>query len=232
MAEHGNLQARGYPPGMRQIGSLFCLFFLFLPGQAATKPHVIVFGKWQSVKLPSEMEEKRLAEAKVRGVFVDGHLKEYTIGLPHDVTDRTFVVQRAIRMNDSLPQENVAPPRWSWQRGGWLLIDRVTGRTTLLNLAAFDSFLSSATWYRDYAAYCGLSDDGTKTYAVVFQLGRRKPLWRTTIEAADNGCGVPVWERDPVRVTFTLAGSKRLTFSVRARTQDIAIASEEAGDTE
>lgn len=232
MAEHGNLQARDYPPVMRHICSLFCLFFLLSASQAGTKPHVIVFGKWQSVRLPSEGEETRLAEAKVRAIFVDGHLKEYTIGVPHDVTDRTLVVQRVIRVNDSLPQEDVTPARWSWQRGGWLLIDRVTGRTTLLNLAAFDSLLSSVSWYRDYAAYCGLSDDGTKTYALVSQLGRKKPLWRTTIEAADKGCGLPLWERDPVRVTFTLPGSRKLSFSVRTRTQDIAIASEEAGDTE
>ena len=38
-------------------------------------------------------------EIKVRALFVDTRLKEYTIGLPHDVTDRLFVVRRAYRLN-------------------------------------------------------------------------------------------------------------------------------------
>jgi len=40
----------------------------------------------------------------------------------------------------------------------------------------FGSYYSVASWYRDYVAYCGVSDDGKKLYAVVFQVGRRKPV--------------------------------------------------------
>jgi len=43
---------------------------------------------------------------KVRGLFVDSRLKEFTTGLPHEVTARLLVVQRVYRLNDSLPDES------------------------------------------------------------------------------------------------------------------------------
>jgi hypothetical protein len=39
---------------------------------------------------------------KIRALLVDGVLKEWTTGEAHDVTDRSFVVRRVIRLNDSL----------------------------------------------------------------------------------------------------------------------------------
>ena len=44
------------------------------------------------------------------------------------------------------------------------------------HLPEFDSFYSAASWYRDYVAYCGVGDDGKKTYAMVAQISRRKPV--------------------------------------------------------
>jgi hypothetical protein len=99
---------------------------------AVPKPHVIVFGKWVSAKWPNATEQK-LLDLKVRPLFVDTRLKEYTTGTPHELTDRLFVVRRAFRVNDALPMENAGSgsnsnaPRWLWQRGGWLLVDRLTG---------------------------------------------------------------------------------------------------------
>ena len=58
----------------------------------------------------------------------------------------------------------------------WLPVDRLTGRVSQLNLPEFDPFYSTASWYRDYIAYCGVSEDGKKLYAVVAQVGRRKPI--------------------------------------------------------
>ena len=37
--------------------------------------------------------------------MVDGEVKEWTTGDAHDVTDRSFVVRRVIRLNDELPGE-------------------------------------------------------------------------------------------------------------------------------
>src|SRR5579859_2207897 len=86
---------------------------------AVPKPHVIVFGKWISAKWPNATGQK-LLDLKVRPLFVDTRLKEYTTGTPHELTDRLFVVRRAFRVNDSLPTENATAnaPRWQWQRGG------------------------------------------------------------------------------------------------------------------
>src|SRR5208283_3622401 len=99
---------------------------------AGVKVHVITFGKWTSAQwLPATSTEadKPLA-MKVRALIVDGRIKEYVLGLPHEVTERLFVVRRAFRVNDSLADESV--PRWQWQRGGWLLVDRTTGRVSAI----------------------------------------------------------------------------------------------------
>ena len=36
-------------------------------------------------------------------LLVDGKVKEWTNGEAHAITDRTFVIRRALRLNDSLP---------------------------------------------------------------------------------------------------------------------------------
>ena len=58
--------------------------------------------------------------------YVDAKLREFTMGEPHDVTDRIFVVRRAYRVNDWLPDDPKSVPKWRWQRSGWLLVDRQT----------------------------------------------------------------------------------------------------------
>ena len=92
---------------------------------AATKVHVITFGRWIPVQWLGAFDSPPLT-SKVRPLLVDGRVKEYVVGSAHEITDRLFVVRRAFRINDALPEESVA--RWQWQRGGWLLVDRVTGR--------------------------------------------------------------------------------------------------------
>src|ERR1035437_8652670 len=65
-------------------------------------------------------------ELKIRALSVDGALKEWTTGDAHDVTDRSFVVRRVIRLNDALPDDkpgtNDKQGHWVWQRGPWLLV--------------------------------------------------------------------------------------------------------------
>jgi hypothetical protein len=194
---------------------------------AAPKVHVISFGKWMSVQwLVGDQESKPLL-LKVRAVLVDGRVKEYVLGSPHEVTDRLFVVRRAFRVNDSLA-DDPGPSRWQWQRGGWLLIDRVTGRISAINLPEFDAYYSNVTWYRDYVAYCAVSDDGKKIHALVAQLGRRKPVLKKVLSndglpddaAPDSACPVPTWQRAPVRVTFESAGAARQTFTIRGHVVD------------
>ena len=207
------------------------------------KPHIITFGKWTTVQWfpgTGAADEKPLT-LKVRPLLVDARVKEFTLGPAHDVTDRLFVVRRAFRVNDSLPEESSTTPHWQWQRGGWLVVDRVTGRTSPINLPEFDAFYSAASWYRDYAAYCGISDDGKKAYAVVAQIGRRKPVLRKLLDESmvegelknvspDSACPLPAWQRTPVRVTFEPTGAAKQTFAVRGHVVDLV--SEEEEDEE
>ena len=149
--------------------------FLLTPLLAAAeknKAHVIAFGKPIVVKLFLGPDEEHSAPMKVRGLSVDGKLREFVTGDVHEVTDRLFVVRRAYRLNNNLPAEESRGASWVWQRGGWLLVDRLSGRLTQLPLLEFDPFYSQASWFRDYVAYCGVSDDGSRLSALVMQLGR------------------------------------------------------------
>ena len=200
---------------------------------AAAKSHVITFGKTMPVKWFGANDETQPRILKVRPLLVDGRIKEYTLGSAHEVTERLFVVQRAFRLNDSLPDDGGAP-RWQWQRGGWLLVDRLTGHVSAINLAEFDGTYSAASWYRDYVAYCGVSDDGKKISAVVAQLSRRKPVLKKALAGVisddavpDSACPAPTWQRGPVRVSFEPASDTKQTFAIRGRAVDLVSDAEE-----
>jgi hypothetical protein len=223
--------------------TIVLVFLISANAIAATKVHVITFGKWITVESVDsgfgEATEKPLT-LKVRPLVVDGRIKEFTLASPHDVTDRLFVVRRVLRLNDSLPQEPVSQPRWQWQRGGWLLVDRVTGRISALNLPEFDATFSVVSWYRDYAAYCGTSDDGKKLYAVVAEINRRKPLLKKSLDGVsvsddavpDSACPAPQWQRDPARATFEPLGASKQTFAIRGHAVDLVNDADEQDDEE
>jgi hypothetical protein len=211
---------------------------LSLAAAAAPKRHVLTFGKWMPVKLFVGPNEERSLEIKIRSLYVDGRLREFTTGDAHDVTERLFVVRRAYRLNDWLPSDEGKAHKWKWQRGGWVLVDRETGRITQLNLPNFDPFYSLASWYRDYAAYCGTSDDGEKLYAVVAQLGRKKPVLKRELgpvkdtDMPDAQCIAPDWQRQPPRVTFTPSEGQKLTFNIRGHAADLAPMANDTADEE
>jgi hypothetical protein len=201
----------------------------------ATKLHSVIFGKWTAVQFSFAAEVGVGGQGltvKVRPLIIDARTKEFTFGAPHDVTERLFVVRRAFRVNDSLPQESASPPRWKWEQGGWLLVDRTTGHVSPVNLPEFDSAYSEISWYRDYAAYCGISDDGRKTYAIVAQIARRKPILKTLLseakakdsqsaQASSTPCVVPEWQRGPARVTFESTPAAKVTFAIRGHSVDM-----------
>jgi hypothetical protein len=224
---------------MRQVLRLTVILILAAgTAMAAPKVHVITFGKWTAVKWFSGPDEGHGVDLKVRPLYVDGQLKEFTLGSPHEITDRLFVARRVFRVNDTLPQETVAAPRWRWERGGWLLVDRVSGHVSPVNLPEFDPFYSAASWYRDYVAYCGVSDDGKKVYAMVVQLGRRKPILKKPLGEAggqdvpDSECSVPAWQRQPVRVTFAAKEDQKTTYAVHGHVVDTVNADEDEEGTE
>ena len=220
------------------------LFLLFLPlaafahaqdapAKPAPKPpklartpslHAVVLGAVRRVPYtppdttPDEKNEDTTS-LKVRPLIVDNAQREWTTGELHEVTDRTFAIRRALHLNDALPTDR--EPRWTWQPGPWLLVDRVTGRITALHLPDFDPLVSNVVWYRDLAAYCGT---GTTTkgglFAVIYQLGARKPpvlkqigTWPQTNHFVPV-CAPAEWQRLPLRATLKPTGGDPVTFDV------------------
>ncbi len=201
----------------RLSGIFITVFTLIATSAGAPKLHTITFGKWITVKIGTDGDAP--LQQKIRPLLVDGRIKEFVQGLPHEVTDQVFVVRLSFRLNDALPQE--ASPRWRWQLGGWLQVNRQTGRISPVSLPNFDAGDSAVNWYRDYAAYCGVSDDSKKVFAIVSQLGRHKPVLKEAlrdVSPKDDGgpaCPPPEWQRGPTRVNFAPPGGQPVTFAIR-----------------
>jgi hypothetical protein len=200
------------------------LMFLCLCGPAAqAKTHTVTLGPSRRVPYtPPEATVDTKSEdsmtLRVRPLLVDGTVKEWTVGDVHDVTDRTFVIRRALHINDSLPAETL---RWSWQPGPWLMVDRLSGHITALHLPAFDPQVSDVVWFRDYAAYCGTTSGARGGLAaVVAELGARKPVVQKVLapwpqaSPAHPVCLAAVWQRTPIRVTLQASGGQPMTFDV------------------
>jgi hypothetical protein len=223
---------------------IFLIFVLVCglarPAFSTSKTQVISFGKWTNVQWWAESgaPDEKPVPLKIRTLIVDERVKEFTTGPAHEITDRLFAVRRVFRVNDSLPDETKVPSRWQWQQGGWLLVDRATGRLSSVNLPEFDPVYSVVSWYRDYASYCGVSDDGKKVYAMVAQVSRRKPILKKLIEGKsmvegeaksgerDSACALPSWQRAPARVSFEQAAGKE-TFVIRGHVADLVTETEE-----
>jgi hypothetical protein len=187
---------------------------------AAPKTHTVVLGAGKRVTYSKAGDPAGAAAdetgLKIRPLIVDGVVKDWTTGDPHDVTDRSFVVRRAIRLNDALPEDKAV--RWAWQRGPWVLVDRVAGRLTALRLPDYDPGVSQVRWFRDYGAYCGLTSSGKSLYAVVAQVTVRKPVLEKKISAFNATqqtmpvCEPPDWQREPLRITFRPAGKDAVSY--------------------
>ena len=170
-------------------------------------------------------------DLRVRPLIVDDRVKDWTSGEVHTITDRSFAIRRAIRINDALPGDK--GEHWIWQRGPWLLVDRTTGHYAALKLPEYDPAVSQVVWFRDYAAYCGLTASGKSLYAVVAQLGARKPVlskklsaWTPHIAAVTDApaaapsapspapCSSATWQRDPLRITFQPMGEASVSYDL------------------
>jgi hypothetical protein len=200
--------------------TLFCAAF---PLNAAAKVHSVTLGAVRKVPYtPAEASPGTKGDEsttlKVRPLMVDGAQKEWTLGDLHEVTDRSFVIRRALRINDALPGEAA---RWSWQPGLWLMVDRMTGHITALHLPAFDPEISEAVWFRDFAAYCGVTTTAKGGLVmVVTELGTRKAAIERVVGPAPapgslhGACMEAKWQKMPMRATLQVAGGEPLTFDV------------------
>lgn len=193
---------------------------------AARKVHTVFLGAPKRVPYSKAGDPSGAAAGesalKIRALLVDGQVKEWTTGEIHDITDRSFVVRRALRLNDALPSDKptAAKETWVWQRGPWLMVDRVTGHVTALKLPDYDPGVSQVSWFRDYGAYCGLTANGKSLYAVVAQLAARKPVLARKLSAfeppsdAGPSCAAPEWQRDPMQITFHPTGKDAISFDL------------------
>ncbi len=226
---------------------LTAFFAVLQAAQAAPrKTHTVVLGAVKKVPYTKAGDAAGAAagdtELKIRALLVDSVLKEWTTGDAHDVTSRSFVVRRVIRLNDTLPGDK--QERWVWQRGPWLLVDHVTGRVTALKLPDYDPGVSQVSWFRDYAAYCGLTASGKSLYAVVAQVAARKPILARKLAAYDAAgqhapsapsapgtpaCAPPDWQREPLRITFHPAGKDAVSYDI---VPGSAVLVEDTGDEE
>ena len=226
----------------RNLGLVVGSFLLVLAGSltsqaAARKAHLVVLGAAKRVPYSKAGDPAGAINSedglKIRPLLVDGVVKEWTTGDAHDVTDRSFVVRRVLRLNDSLPGDKLG--HWVWQRGPWLLVDRVTGRVNALKLPHYDPAVSQVSWFRDYGAYCGVTASGKSQYAVVAQLAARKPVLAKKVDAYDPDpkshpdpvCRQPDWQREPLRVTFHPAGKDDVSFDI---VPGSAVLVEDSGD--
>ena len=191
---------------------------------ATPKVHTVTLGPYRRVPYTQpdatlETKSDETSSLKVRPLFVDDRQKEWTTGEVHDVTDRTFTVRRALRINDALPTEMTQ--RWIWQPGPWLSVDRVSGHITALHLPDFDAAVSDVVWFRDYAAYCGISTTAKGgLFAVVAQLGARRTVVQKQIGKWPQPdhfipvCQPAQWQRLPTRVTLKPTGGDATTYDV------------------
>jgi hypothetical protein len=217
---------------------LFLAAGIFLTAsQSHAKTHTVFLGAAKKVPYSQAGDPAGAAAGedslRIRALLVDGVLKEWTTGDAHDVTDRSFAVRRVIRLNDALPGDKQI--HWVWQRGPWLLVDRVSGRVTALKLPDYDPGVSQVSWFRDYAAYCGLTATGKSLYAIVAQVAARKPVLArklATFEAGSQSgpvCTAPDWQREPLRITFHPAAKDAVSYDV---VPGSAVLVEESDDSE
>jgi hypothetical protein len=142
-----------------------------------------------------------------------------------------------MRLNDALPGDKPGPGdkqgHWVWQRGPWLLGDRVTGHIVALKLPDYDPGVSQVSWFRDYGAYCGVTASGKSLYGVVAQVAARKAVLAKKLAAfnpeshPDPACGTAEWQREPLRITFHPVGKDGVSFDI---VPGSAVLVEDSGD--
>jgi hypothetical protein len=207
---------------------------------APPKVHTVTLGPVRRVPFVAAdvAAEDKSGEARtlsIRSLTVDGKVLEWTTGDVHDVTERSFVTRRVLHVNDTLPGEKTS--RWVWQPGSWILVDRVSGRVTALHLPEFDAAISDVTWYRDYAAYCGVHilAKGSGLTAQVWQIGARRAALSKVIapwplkERVRPVCAPAVWQREPMRVTLKPATSDPIEFTITGSSSQL-VEDGEGGD--
>lgn len=184
----------------------FVLGLLLVTAAIGSQGHAIAWGSWKTITLASGRQ------IKIRPLVIDGRVKEYSTGSYHQITEKLTVVRQVIRINNALPSGAEKNPQWVWELGGWVSVNSTTGHIAEIKLPEFDNRESEASWFQDYAAYCGTAEDGNVHYVMVFEIGKRRPLLRKAW--SNRSCAAPEWDKDPIRVTFEAPDGRKLRFSI------------------
>ena len=202
---------------------LTCVLLITPANAKPPKVHSVSLGPVRRVPFtpPEANPDNKSEEATslhIRPLYVDGIQKEWTVGEVHDVTDRTYVIRRALHINDSLPAESV---RWAWQPGPWLMVDRISGHITAVHLPDYDPDISDVVWFRNYAAFCGIATTAKGgVVAVIAELGARKAIVQKVIAPWPQTtppwpvCARAIWQRTPMRATLQLTNGQPITYVV------------------
>lgn len=187
--------------------------------------HTVFLGPWHTVPWSPDPDAAHPAHSqlRVRALVVDGRIADWTTSTIHQITESSYTVRQALRVNDSLP--NAKHEHWVWQRGPWLSVDRLTGHVAILHLPGFDPRVSQVIWFRDLAAYCGIRGTAKpQLTALVARIAVRKALVSTRLSPwnpAQNptllttpACATATWQLDPLRVSFQPTLGKPLTYSL------------------
>jgi hypothetical protein len=187
--------------------------------------HTVFLGPWHIVPFSPNPDAANPTQSnlKVRALVIDGRIADWTTGPIHLVTESSYTVRQALRVNDALP--NAKTEHWIWQLGAWLSVDRVKGHVTLLHLPGYDPRVSSIVWFRDLAAYCGIRGGSRpQLTALVARLTVRKALlsaklgpWNPAKDPSllsNPACAPATWQLDPLRVNFQPTVGKPLTYSL------------------
>lgn len=187
--------------------------------------HTVFLAPWHTVPYSPDPDAASPTQShlRVRALVIDGRIVDWTSGPIHPVTETTYTVRQALRVNDSLP--TAKHDHWIWQLGAWLSVDRVKAHVATLHLPGFDSRVSHVVWFRDLAAYCGIR--GIKKLqltALVARLAVRKAILSTRLSPwnpAQNptllttpACAPATWQLDPLRVSFQPTVGNPLTYSL------------------
>ncbi len=187
--------------------------------------HTVFLGPWHTVPFSPDPDAANPAHSqlKVRALVIDGRIADWTTGPIHLVTESSYTVRQALRVNDALPTAKTE--HWIWQLGPWLSVDRIKGHVALLHLPGYDPRVSHVVWFRDLAAYCGIRGGSRpELTALVARLTVRKALlsakigpWNPAKKPSlltTPACALATWQLDPLRVSFQPTVGNLLTYSL------------------
>lgn len=154
--------------------------------------------------------ESECLDLKVCALYVDGRVRESTLGPSHDITELALCgAPRFPGKRQPAGRCSSQPPVGCGNAEDGCC--SIAGRSHIVHRSAgIRSLLFRASWYRDYAVYCGVADDGKKLSAVVFQVGRRKPVLK-------NVWVKPEAMARPIRSAGPTAGAAAGASHLRAR---------------